>query len=601
MRWPSIIALTVLLTLNGCFFTKRQGDILYEQTQPAHPHAWLESSLPETPEAYLRLADQSGGDLRVHYQLLAAQSAMQRNQLGLATALLQDIPTRDLPPDFIVRHQLLRSQLALLKNHSANAESALNQQERGVHLPSTNAQSAHQWQLASAQERQHHYLSAFKTRWALSNTLTSQHAIRENQKLFWSDLLKLSPKDYLSLSETTADAGDNTLEGWLSLAQIAKTPPSHERQQSLARWREDYPDHPAQQWFPQWFHWPKQASATTHEVALLLPLTGPLGRAGTAIRDGFSDAKQHSESTPSTLLIFDTHKLGASKALQLAKNAQASLIIGPLEKSSVATIADQASIETPILALNETRLPKNVPYLYEFGLFPSDELEQIAKRIWEDNHSKVFVIAPDTSWGHEQSTLFSRQFKHIGGVTPLHWFYDKHSPLDKQLQGVLSIDKAKTRAKALSANLHQPVGVAIAHHYDADAILLLAPPERARQIRPLLQYYDLSRLPTYSTAIIYGGRANPHLDHDLDGIVFCDLPFILHPTHHHTPPPNSSPKRLYALGLDAYTLSKSLSRLTNIQAFSIEGASGTLTIDHNGHVHRTLPFAKMVKGYAVSE
>src|SRR5690554_7108230 len=62
---------------------------------------------------------------------------------------------------------------------------------------------------------------------------------------------------------------------------------------------------------------------------------------------------------------------------------------------------------------------------------------------------------------------------------------------------------------------------------DADWLFLVALPQQARQIKPTLAFNFASDLPVYSTSHVYSGEPNPSKDRDLNGIVFCDTPWLL--------------------------------------------------------------------------
>ncbi len=54
--------------------------------------------------------------------------------------------------------------------------------------------------------------------------------------------------------------------------------------------------------------------------------------------------------------------------------------------------------------------------------------------------------------------------------------------------------------------------------------------------------------------------------------------------------------KFYALGVDAFELSRSLRQLSVFPNFSIEGATGQLYLHQNGHVFRQLKWATMHHG-----
>ena len=62
--------------------------------------------------------------------------------------------------------------------------------------------------------------------------------------------------------------------------------------------------------------------------------------------------------------------------------------------------------------------------------------------------------------------------------------------------------------------------------HDADVIFLAGHPRASRLLNPQLRFYRASRIPVYATPSIYSGRPNPSQDLDLNGIRFCDIPWL---------------------------------------------------------------------------
>ena len=86
-------------------------------------------------------------------------------------------------------------------------------------------------------------------------------------------------------------------------------------------------------------------------IALLLPLQGPLANIGQSVKQGFLAAAEETGSSPRIILI-DTSvesSIHAAYTQAIAKNAQ--IIVGPLLKPQVQSIAGLQT-NVPILALN---------------------------------------------------------------------------------------------------------------------------------------------------------------------------------------------------------------------------------------------------------
>jgi outer membrane PBP1 activator LpoA protein len=142
-------------------------------------------------------------------------------------------------------------------------------------------------------------------------------------------------------------------------------------------------------------------------------------------------------------------------------------------------------------------------------------------------------------------------------------------------------------------------------------IFLVAEPERARQIIPLLKFYYAGKVPVYATSLIYSGISNPDHDNDLNNIQFTDMPWVLgglpeelqaiqqnaaemwKSSYSHNP-------KLYALGADAYQLSISLNQLKASSSQSIHGGTGTLRLQENQHIGRELPWARIHNGKPIT-
>lgn len=98
---------------------------------------------------------------------------------------------------------------------------------------------------------------------------------------------------------------------------------------------------------------------------------------------------------------------------------------------------------------------------------------------------------------------------------------------------------------------------------DFDMIFLLAYPSKARQIMPALNYYYAGDIPVFATSSVYSGHANILKDKDLNGIIFCDLPWVF--SHQMSvknwPEQFNSYNRLYALGRESYALTTQINQL----------------------------------------
>ena len=131
-------------------------------------------------------------------------------------------------------------------------------------------------------------------------------------------------------------------------------------------------------------------------------------------------------------------------------------------------------------------------------------------------------------------------------------------------------------------------------------IFLLSYPSMARQIMPLLNYYYADDVPVYATSSVYAGSENSMKDRDLDGIIFCDMPWVFRHQmgSRNWPEQFNSYNRLYALGLDSYALSNQLNQLLLFPALGVSDNSGVLYLSEHQKIARILVFGQFKQGLA---
>lgn len=413
-----------------------------------------------------------------------------------------------------------------------------------------------------------------------------------NPSTIW-DRLQQIPLKGLEAASAQPDA---TRAAWVKLAIISKRYSVHtpELVQQLTAWRSENPHHPGNQLFPNngTLNSLTKGATPTH-IALLLPLQGPNSANGQAVRDGFLSAyyaslgKTHSKQTIS---FFDTSQNSNIGALyQQAISEGADIVVGPLMKEDVQSLLSSGNFRVPTLALNYTdnwgSLPSNV---YEFGLSQVDEAQQIADKAWQSGRSRALVIAPQSSWGQRVSKNLMSRWQSLGGRVTDTYYYSPHTDFNAGVANLLRVnpqDDHHNKGKKITNKtvLEQQ------RRQDFDVIFLLAEPESAREIVPLVKYYYAANIPIYATSAIYSGSPNPQKDTDLNGVIFADIPWIL----------KSSAKsnRLYAVGRDAYTISNQLPRLIELPNTPLYAATGALTLSSDHKIYHRLPMATMHNGH----
>ncbi|TAK78445.1 MAG: penicillin-binding protein activator, partial [Gammaproteobacteria bacterium] len=262
---------------------------------------------------------------------------------------------------------------------------------------------------------------------------------------------------------------------------------------------------------------------------------------------------------------------------QKALSEGADFVIGPLTKEDVQALNRSGSFSVPTLALNYTdiswgSLPTN---FYEFGLLPEDEVTQMVTRA-RSSGSHAIIIAPNTTWGKRLVSAFSNRWQSAGGSIQDTWYYAANTNFNQDIAHLLNVNPDTDSAQ---------------RRHDFDVIFLFAQPQEAHLIVPLLRYYYANNVPIYATSSVYSGTPNPAKDMDLNGVIVCDTP-----SSRQAAQGGASSNRLSAVGQDAYLLSQTLPRLSELPNFPMYGATGALILSSNHQIHRHVPCTMIQNG-----
>lgn len=334
------------------------------------------------------------------------------------------------------------------------------------------------------------------------------------------------------------------------------------------------------------------------QMAILLPLTGSLAGPGNAVRDGFMAAHHASMvSHDISVRIYDTASASADVLYQQAVADGAEYVVGPLLKNDVAKVANLYH-PIPTLLLNDSDHVSN--NAYRFGLSPANEASQVAVKAYKNGLRRALIIAPTGAWGDEVVAGFLTQWQRDGAYMADKFSYNDSTDLNQALRTFLHVSEKEARQKQFKAVVGQEVSHIPKRRQDFDMIFLLAYPSKARQIMPLLRYYFAGDVPVFATSAVYAGSMNTMRDKDLDGIIFCDMPWVFNHqlANKNWPEQWNSYSRLYALGMDSYALATQLTQLSSFPARGISNNSGVLYLNAAQQVGRELTWGKFKGGVA---
>lgn len=434
-----------------------------------------------------------------------------------------------------------------------------------------------------------------------------ENAARKNRENLWRSILTLTQSDLQQL----ASSSEQPLAGWAELALISKdNQASLENQMKrVEQWQLSSEFHPAAIELPSDLQLLRELIANQpKQIALLLPQSGQLEKAGNAIRDGFMAALFQSRTNggPSPTLKFYNSEAGSITAIySAAVNDGADMVIGPLDKDKVIALnAQLEQMPVPTLAVNYIEDSPLAPpsSIYQIGLAVEDESRQVAQRAWLEGHRHAIILSNDSSWGTRSSETFAEQWKLLGGELIAQSQFSNRQSYDDTIGNLLDIDDSKSRYKQIRDRLGMNMEFEPRRRQDIDAVYIVARTEEARQIRPTLSFHYASDLPVYASSHIFQGKDAK--EPDLNGIRFTTLPWLLSDeapekqTLEQNTSSSAAYEKLHALGVDIFYLHARLPQLELSQSTRYYGVTGSIYMTANRQLHREQLWAVIESGVA---
>ncbi|MGM0953858.1 MAG: penicillin-binding protein activator [Pseudomonadota bacterium] len=567
--------------------------------------------MAESPEQALTLAaGESNRTLAQRYLLRMASEFQDNGNHNGARSLLNSDQLAELPPELEKQRRLLAMASAIELDDSAWAEqlTAKTQAEDFLGYPDDLMAKAARLQartLALAGKE----LEAATTLILLSQTDRSTSPQQVHDQI-WNHLQALNAP---ALESAAENATGFEIEGWLELALALRTPDAtlDDQGRLVRQWQNNWPGHPAAQILPVQLALLAELAATRPEnIVLALPFEGRLASAGKAIRDGFLAAYYSDDTTDrkeTDIRIVDTTRQPFTELYQELAETRTDLIIGPLEKGQLNDLSAMNTLPVPVLGLNYLSEDSEIPEgLHQFGLSADDEARQIAERLAEERVGKALVLIPYGDWGDRVEDALRERMTELNlTILDIERFMPEDN-LRAVTADLLGITASRDRAIQVERTIGLNVEFEPRRRQDAQGIVLVASPTIARQFNPLFAFYYGGDLPVYSPSMIYEGTPDPSRDRDLNRVNFTDIPWVLaselplrEQASEHFSNTSGQLGRLFAMGADAWQIAKRLPLLRQIDSASIDGLTGTLTMNDNGSIHRQQLWAQFRNGEAV--
>jgi len=332
------------------------------------------------------------------------------------------------------------------------------------------------------------------------------------------------------------------------------------------------------------------------QLALLVPVTGDFGAAGEAVRDGFLAAYLHAGTPSQRIHVYDTNAMSIRAAYELARREGAEVVVGPLQKEAVATLA-ALSPTLPVISLNHLdEATGGSQGIIQFSPAIEDQARTIADALSAEHVDRIVLFDSPARWSMRARARLVDELAGIEtvGVGTFH----RIAEITSIVGGALHIGESQARAGELQSQLGAAFEFAPRRRDDVDAVVALVDADELLSLKPALDFHFASDLPVFapSTATLDGVDRSR-----LEGLRVCAMPWTLDSgplgkaINEAFPNSRGSYASLYALGIDGFRLANQLDRLTVLRE-SIPGSTGVLSLGEDGRIQRKLIWAEVNGG-----
>ena len=330
---------------------------------------------------------------------------------------------------------------------------------------------------------------------------------------------------------------------------------------------------------------------------------------------------QSTASTPANpaaeLKIYDTSAQPLDQILNQVQQDGASIVVGPLLKNNVEELM-KSNTALNVLALNQPETVENRANICYFALSPEDEARDAAHHIWNEGRRAPLMLVPRSALGDRVTTAFAQEWRTLGGGTVLQQKFGSTAELKMGINGGAGIAMS---GSPVSASLPQQQGVTIggltipAAPTDAqitgggsvDSAYILATPDEIALIKPMIAMRSGSQsgVTLYASSRSAQGGAGPDFRLEMEGLQFSEIPMLAGSNPALMQQALSSVNndyslaRLYAMGVDAWTLANHFSQMRQVPGFEINGNTGDLSATQDCVINRKLSWLKYQQGQIV--
>ncbi|KHN50060.1 penicillin-binding protein activator [Pectobacterium fontis] len=318
--------------------------------------------------------------------------------------------------------------------------------------------------------------------------------------------------------------------------------------------------------------------------------------------------------------VYDTSSQPLANILTQAQQDGASLVIGPLLKNEVDQLVNSQS-PLNILALNQPEHVENSPNICYFALSPEDEARDAAKFIHQQGKQQPLVLAPRGALGdrivnafaqawNQQSGSSSTLQQRVGNTAELKQAINSGAGLSLSGQPV-SMSQTQAQPGTTIGGLTIPSQVqptaSSSVSGNIDAVYIIATPDELALIKPMIDMRTTSRSrpALYASSRSFQAGLGPDFRLEMEGLQFSDIPLLAGANPALMQQVSSQFKndyslvRLYAMGMDAWTLASHFGEMRQIPGHQIPGATGMLSAGQDCTINRQLTWQQYRQGQLV--
>lgn len=544
---------------------------------------------------YLRKAEQSLGEQKVDYQVLAARAYLKEGQVSKAQSTIESLPA-ELSDAQRNSGMLVAAEIELAKRNNQQTAALLNR------LPVNKLKSSEQARFYQARiqmtDKRNTY--ALLRDYIALEIVTPTNERKQNViNASWNELISIPVEQ---LDRMQANSNEPTLAGWLELARIYQQNKDNTPQlkEILNRWVAQNPNNPYSRLMPT--PMANLLGFTTEQagqVALLLPLSGQAQIFGQAIEAGFMAAMTEDNSNHVQVTVYDTNTQSVPAIIkQIESSNVPTAVIGPLLKQDVEQAISNPTL-LDMLALNQpqqVRAQNNICY---FALSPEDEAKDAARYMKANGHLLPLLIVPQSNLGDRVAKAFEDEWIALGGEGALATRYYNEVGLSESLNN---------RAGIRLTGVPVTPGKILTPGQEVDAVYILGNRNELTLIRAMINMEPSNKVHAnamYSSSRSNMAEADPDFRIEMEGLRFSEIPLLAGIDNRKLTQAmqafnnDYSQVRLYALGMDAWKLANRFSELKSLPNFELQGYTGKLTTGTNCEVIRQLTWLEYQQGKIV--